>query len=305
MQNSGLGNAINPLLSLCDLDIYSIPMLLIVGWRGQPGVKDAIQHYKDGRIQEKLLDTLELPYEIISGKKTDFIKIKKMVRLAKEESCPVVILVQKDSLMPYENKERSLNITEFKREQALKVVLSELPENYFTVCSTGKISREVYEVRERLGMDHNRDFLNVGSMGHSSSIALGISLGEPSSHVVCIDGDGSLIMHMGNLATMAKIAPPNIHYILINNFVHESVGGQETASKYIDMSKLAASCKFYKYYFTSDETNLKRQFHQYINDPFSFLEIVVCPGSRSDLGRPKLELNTLKNHFMSSIIDSK
>lgn len=304
MQNSGLGNAINPLLSLCDPEVYSIPMLLLIGWRGQPGHIDAKQHKKMGRIQEDILKTLELPFETITGDQNDFEKIKKMINLSKTKNEPAVILVQKDSFLPYGNNKSQAIDSDLTREQVLRIILSDLPNHYFTVCSTGKISREVYEIRDELDLGHNHDFLTVGSMGHCSSIALGLSLGNPSNHIICIDGDGSLIMHMGSLATMAKVSSKNIHYVLINNFVHESVGGQETASRYVDISRLAESCKFKNYYFSNSYSTLHKQWSEFVKEPFSFFEIRVRQDTRQDLGRPKLKLNLLKRGFKELYINN-
>jgi len=304
MQNSGLGNAINPLLSLCDPEVYSIPMLLMIGWRGQSGHIDANQHKKMGRIQEDILKTLELPFETITGDQNDFDKIKRMINLSKSKNEPAIILVQKDSFLTYPNNKNQVVDSDLTREQALRMILSDLPNHYFTVCSTGKISREVYEIRDELELGHNHDFLTVGSMGHCSSIALGLSLGNPSNHIICIDGDGSLIMHMGSLATMAKVASKNIHYVLINNFAHESVGGQETASKYVDISRLAESCKFKNYYFANNYSTLNKQWAEFIKEPFSFFEIRVMQGARQSLGRPKLKLNLLKEGFKDLYIDN-
>jgi len=303
MQNSGLGNAVNPLLSLCDPDVYSIPMILLIGWRGCPGIPDEPQHIKQGKIQIALLETMGIPHCTISNDDDQFEeKLKNGVNTAHTNKMPYAILVKKGSFNEYSPRSVNKNISSLFREEALEIILSRLPSDTIIISTTGKTSREVFEIRQRNNSDHDSDFLTVGSMGHCSSIALGIAISRPSLKIICIDGDGSLIMHMGGLSTIGKIKPKNFFHILMNNEVHESVGGQSTASKNIDMQALAKANGYEKLFFAEDTNSLKNQFNNLIlqNGP-SFLEIKVEPGSRDDLGRPSLSPAENKELFVRSL----
>jgi len=303
MQNSGLGNAVNPLLSLCDPEVYSIPMILLIGWRGCPGIPDEPQHIKQGKIQIGILETMGIPHCIISNQDDEFEeKLKNGVNIARIKKRPYAILVKKGLFNKYRPRLINKNISSLLREEALEIILSRLQSDTITISTTGKTSREVFEIRQRNNSDHDSDFLTVGSMGHCSSIALGIAISRPSLKIICIDGDGSLIMHMGGLSTIGKIKPKNFYHILINNEVHESVGGQGTASKNIDMQSLAKANGYENLFFAEDTNSLKSQFNDLIshNGP-SFLEIKVKPGSRNDLGRPSLSPAENKELFVRSL----
>ena len=242
MQNSGLGNAVNPLLSLCDPEVYSIPMLVMIGWRGEPGVKDEPQHVKQGKIQINLLKTMEVPYEVISKDDTQFAnKISNAVKTAINESRPIVILIKKGTFSNYSKDLKNNNDLRLHREEALEVILENFDKRAIFVSTTGKTSREIFEIRERFGQAHYQDFLTVGSMGHCSSIALGIALAKPKRKIICIDGDGALLMHLGSLASIANLKPSNFFHILMNNEVHDSVGGQDTAAKNLDLAKIVSA----------------------------------------------------------------
>ncbi len=303
MQNSGLGNAVNPLLSLCDPEVYSIPMILLIGWRGCPGIPDEPQHIKQGKIQIGILETMGIPHCTISNNDDQFEeKLKNGVNTAHTKNMPYAILVKKGSFNEYSPRSINKNISSLFREKALEIILSRLPSNTIIISTTGKTSREVFEIRQRNNSDHDFDFLTVGSMGHCSSIALGIAISRPSLKIICIDGDGSLIMHMGGLSTIGKIKPKNFFHILMNNEVHESVGGQSTASKNINMQALAKANGYEKLFFAEDTNGLKNQFNNLIlhNGP-SFLEVKVEPGSRDDLGRPSLSPAENKELFVRSL----
>ena len=203
MQNSGLGNAINPLLSLCDSDVYSIPLLVLVGWRGEPGVKDEPQHTKQGKVQLELLKALDIPYKIISQNDNQFaMQISNGVEIAKTENRPVVLLIKKGTFEKYTTEIEKSPTQCMKREEALEIILRNLDDNAIVVSTTGKTSREIFEIREKNGQSHEKDFLTVGSMGHCSAIALGIALAKPHRQVVCIDGDGAMLMHLGSLTSI-------------------------------------------------------------------------------------------------------
>ena len=307
MQNSGLSNAQNPLLSLCDPDIYSIPLILLIGWRGEPGVKDAVQHVKDGRIQLELLEVLEIPYEIFSKNDKDFkTKILKGIQVALKKNCPFAFLIKKETFECSSLKEK---VSKDKgdlmlREEALEIIIEKLKEDCTLICTTGKTSRELYEIRERNKQAHFSDFLTVGSMGHCSSIALGVAIAKPEKNVICIDGDGSLIMHMGSLVTIGNMKLKNYIHILLNNKVHESVGGQPTGAEYLDFPSLVKSLGYKNVISVKNKNELIFQMDQFIfNQGPGFMEIHIKPGSRDDLGRPDLKPVENKKIFMSFLKD--
>ena len=300
MQNSGLGNAVNPLLSLCDPDVYSIPMLVMIGWRGEPGVKDEPQHLKQGKVQLKLLESIDIPYEIISKDDDQFeMKISSAVETAKNESRPAVLLIKKGTFEKYGKKRKRSDDQRMNREKALEIILKNLDDNAVVVSTTGKTSREIFEIREKKGQSHQQDFLTVGSMGHCSSIALGIALSKPEREVVCIDGDGSMLMHLGSLTSIASLKPKNFRHILMNNEVHESVGGQDTAAKNIDLSAIVGVMGPSKMFKAETPAELKVNITDFMEcvGP-SFLEVKIRPGSREDLGRPTIKPVNNKENFM-------
>jgi len=300
MQNSGLGNAVNPLLSLCDPDVYSIPLLVMIGWRGEPNVKDEPQHVKQGKVQEELLRSMGIPFEIISKSNTDYdLIISRTVQKAISESRPVVLLIKKGTFEPYGKKPHTSDVYSMLREEALEIILENLHEKDIVVSTTGKTSREIFEIRENKDDSHERDFLTVGSMGHCSSIALGIALAKTEKNVICIDGDGAMIMHMGSLTSIASLQPKNFRHILINNEVHESVGGQETAAKNIDLSSTVKSMGIKNMFKAQSVDELKSCINNFLSgDGPSFLEVKVRPGSRNDLGRPTIKPLDNKKDFI-------
>ena len=300
MQNSGLGNAINPLLSLCDPDVYAIPMVVVVGWRGEPGVKDEPQHAKQGKVQLELLDSMGISYEIISKEDEQVArKISNVVETAKNECRPTVLLIKKGTFEKYGKEIKKSDDQRMKREEALEIVLESLDGNAIVVSTTGKTSREIFEIREKESQSHQQDFLTVGSMGHCSSIALGIALSKPHRQVVCIDGDGAMLMHLGSLTSIASLKPNNFRHILMNNGVHESVGGQATAAKNIDLSAIVEAVGASKMFKAESPAELKENIPKFLScvGP-SFFEIKICPGSREDLGRPTIKPVDNKQDFM-------
>lgn len=284
MQNSGQGNAVNPLCSLADPDVYSIPMVLLVGWRGEPGVKDEPQHVKQGKVTVSLFETLGIPTEILPDDDESAADVtRKMVEKAKAESRPVALIVRKGLFAEYKLRFPKPSVSDLKREQAIEGVLRALPEDAVVVSTTGMISREVYETRERLGQDHSCDFLTVGSMGHASMIAMGIAKAQPSRQVFCLDGDGASIMQMGNMAIVGQSACSNLTHIVFNNAAHDSVGGQPTVGGAIDLPAIAAACGY-------NESG-----HP------TFKMILVAKGARKDLGRPKESPQVNKALYMKSL----
>ena len=278
LQNSGLGNAVNPLASLADQEVYSVPMLLVIGWRGEPDTKDEPQHKKQGRITPALLDALEIPYT------TDLSKIDEMVEFAVKDSSPVALLVQAGAFEAHIGKVPTSLLT-CTREAAIEEILAAIEPEAIVVSTTGKISRELYEVRGRRG-EPVRDFLTVGSMGHANQIALGIALQKPNRPVYCIDGDGATLMHLGGLATVSWTAPKNFKHIVLNNLAHESVGGQPSAAAVIDIPAAAKALG----YVSASSVDTKEAIApavQAMGTGPSLLEIRVNLESRKDLVRPK------------------
>lgn len=303
MQNSGFGNTINPLTSLTDPDVYSIPMLLMVGWRGRPGVKDEPQHVKMGRINEAMIQSLEIPYCILSK---DMNEAQKQVDAAFEfmqkEKAPYILLIEKETFEPYKLQSAKPDTFPMSRERAIEILLQELNDDDVMVSTTGKTSREVFEVREARNEPHFRDFLCVGNMGHTSQIALGIALGKPDKRVICLDGDGSFLMHMGSTAIIGGQEPDNLKYILINNGAHESVGGQPTVGFTTDFKKIAEACNYKSTFSASSEQELQEIMPGFLTSAGpSMLEVNVKKGSRKDLGRPTIKPVDNKVDFMKNL----
>ncbi len=300
MQNSGLGNAVNPLTSLTDRAVYSIPLILLIGWRGEPGTKDEPQHIKQGRITTKLLDVLEIPYLILSASTSDVQQaIDKVSSHARERRFPYALLVRKDTFEQYAKDKEYRAESLPTREEALEAVLSNLNERDVVVATTGKLSRELFEYRERMRQLHSLDFLTVGSMGHASSIALGIALEKPERNVYCLDGDGALLMHLGAIATIGQHAPKNLRHIVFNNCAHDSVGGQPTAGNSACFPYIAKACKYTLAVRVESIKDIKDKMGVLkINEGPSFLEILIQCGARSDLGRPTISPRDNKEAFM-------
>jgi phosphonopyruvate decarboxylase len=291
MQNSGLGNAINPLISLADKEVFGIPMLVMIGWRGQPGVKDEVQHLKQGLVTIPILETLGLPYFELNAL-SDFENIisKAMKEMEKSKN-PIAILVSKDTFKNYmggllnENSPHSLT-----REKAINVIADSLGKDFVYVSTTGMTSRELYERRENLNESHDNDLYIVGSMGHTSSIAMGLAIGSNKTKVVCFDGDGSMLMHMGSLPIIGQSNLKNLLHIVINNGAHDSVGGQPTVGMKIDFKQIAIACGYQKAETANDEDSLKSKINDLKKESGPiFLEVKVKSGARSDLGRPNLK----------------
>ena len=300
MQNSGTGNAVNPLLSLADPKVYRIPMLLVVGWRGEPGVKDEPQHVKQGEITLSLFDAMQIPYLVIDEDET--LAEKQFVQLlvqAKATSSPQAAIIRKNLFSPYKLKNKPNNNFAMSREEALQTVVDTLRVNDIVVSTTGKLSRELFEYREAKGEGHDKDFLTVGSMGHSISIAMGVALAKPDRLVYCLDGDGAAIMHLGALTGVGASGIKNIRHIVFNNGAHESVGKQPTVAFQIDLPKIATGCGYKKAFTVSDIAGLKQVLGTFRNEEGPvFLEIKVNLASREDLGRPTRTTHENKEDFM-------
>ncbi len=299
MQNSGQGNAVNPLLSLADPEVYGIPMLLLVGWRGEPGVKDEPQHLKQGKVTQALFEAMGIPCRLLpDNDQESAVCVEEMIRCSITDRRPVALLVRAGTFEPYARKTSAVRYS-LKREAAVEWVVSCLPERAAVVSTTGQLSRELYEYRERSGQDHEKDFLTVGSMGHASQIALGIALQQTERPVICLDGDGALLMHLGAPAIIGSLKAPHFHHVLLNNGVHDSVGAQKTAGFDVDFVQLALACGYVDAVCVDSEEALLSAFRlQLQKDGPSFLEIRVAPGARKDLGRPKTTPEQNKKAFM-------
>lgn len=307
MQNSGTGNAINPLLSLADSDVYSIPMLIVIGWRGEPGVKDEPQHVKQGRVQQELLSAMGYPYEVLSQDMgMAMTQVKRLTSQMNETSAPVVLLVSKgtfDNYMPSQVtvEQRDDDDSLMTREQAIENIIAGLSDSTRIVSTTGMASREIFEIRERAGQGHHKDFLTVGSMGHVGMIALGLA-GFQSKPVACIDGDGAALMHMGALPLIGLHAPVSFIHFVLNNGAHDSVGGQPTIGRQISFSRIAKESGYKSLYTVSDLAELQSTMKLLHNENGpTFVEILVKKGARSDLGRPTSTPIENKNAFMERI----
>lgn len=308
MQNSGEGNSVNPLLSLCDKEVYSIPILLLIGLRGEVGVKDEPQHVKQGRVTRAILDAMEIPNEILSNDENELDKqLDKAYQCMTEQSAPYALIVRKGTFDDYTLKTQSSSLLEMKREDAIEEIILNSPRNAAFVSTTGMISRELYELRDKYDLGHAKDFLTVGSMGHASSIALSIALQLEEKPIYCIDGDGAVIMHMGSMATIGVRAPRNFVHIVLNNGAHDSVGGQPTVGLNINLMGVSLALGYKKAYSVSSKEEMinvlkdvNKSFKEGTNE-LTFLEIKVKKGARKDLGRPKSSPLENKKAFMEEL----
>jgi phosphonopyruvate decarboxylase len=299
MQNSGEGNAVNPLVSLMDPAVYGIPVLLLIGWRGEPGTEDEPQHVKQGEITTALLNALQIPFEVIPASlEQAALTLDRAVSHMNRKSSPFALIVRKDTFEPYESEPPESRAS-LSREEAIVLVANSLNETDVVVATTGKIGRELFEHRENQGSSHEKDFLTVGSMGHASQIALGIAIVKKDRKVFCLDGDGAFIMHMGAAAITGALGLPNFCHIVLNNGCHDSVGGQPTAGLAINIPQIAKACG-YRLALTAsspEEVQKSLQVLSQSKGP-SLLEIRVKPGARENLGRPTTSPHRNKQQFM-------
>lgn len=288
MQNSGEGNTINPLASLTDREVYHIPLLLLIGWRGRPGVHDEPQHVKQGKVTTGLLNTMGINYEVLSKEEETASKqIVKAIDCIHETGDVFALVIEKDTFDTYTLQKTASNTYPMHREECIQAVVDALEPNAIVVSTTGMISRELFEYRESRNMGHERDFLTVGSMGHASQIALAIALQKPDRRVYCFDGDGAAIMHMGGMAIIASQKPDNYVHIVFNNGAHDSVGGQPTAGFQIDLPAIATACGYKTALRATNHDELTGILNRIaeLHGPV-LIEIRVCRGNRKDLGRP-------------------
>ena len=288
MQNSGMGNAANPLISLMDKDVYHMPVLLIIGWRGEPGVHDEPQHIKQGKVTISLLDTLQIGHEVLTENEQELdSQLKRVVETIRLKNEPFALVVKKGIFDTYSLNKAIPSEWSMSREKAIQLVTDHLKEEDVVVSTTGMISRELFEYREKCHQGHAHDFLTVGSMGHASQIALGISLFQPERRIFCFDGDGASLMHMGAWAITGTNAPSNYFHIVFNNSAHDSVGGQPTVGALVDFPAIAKACRYKAALSVRTEQELLEALDKLdsMEGP-ALLEIKVAKGARKDLGRP-------------------
>ena len=303
MQNSGEGNIINPVASLMNDKVYAIPCIFIVGWRGEPGVHDEPQHIYQGEVTLKLLDDMAIKAFIIDKCTTDC-ELSEMMKeslsiLSKGKQIAFVI---KKSAFEYDEKVAYINDNILNREDIIKHIVAVSGDDPI-VSTTGKASRELFEIREKNKQGHSYDFLTVGSMGHSSSIALGIAINKPNRKVWCIDGDGAVLMHMGSMAVIGSNCPKNLVHIVINNGAHETVGGMPTVASSINLTEIAKSCGYINTVKVDSLTELDLELKKAKNcNELTFVEVLCAIGSRADLGRPTTTALENKINFMSQLV---
>lgn len=301
MQNSGQGNIINPLASIANEEVYGIPMLFLIGWRGEPGIKDEPQHVYQGKVTCKLLEDMGVPYAIID-KETTAEETERVLQDAKGyfAKCKQYAIIIKKGTFESETEYHWENGYTLIREQALRVILEKLYEKAYFVSTTGKISRELYEQCNALYGRHDKLFMTVGGMGHASMIAFGIAQTcATQKKIVCVDGDGAVLMHMGALAFIADNAPKNLLHIVINNAAHESVGAIPTGYSGHDYAQIAKACGYPSVFSVDTEEGLREALQKAESAAeLSMIEVKVALDSRSDLGRPKETASENKEAFM-------
>lgn len=296
MQNSGLSNALNPLISIAHENVYSIPLILIIGWRGSPRVKDEPQHNVKGRVTEKLLKLLNIRYVILRSS-LDLNKFEKLIKLSKKNKSIVACLIEQGTLEKSYKEKNKKNFYNLDKEIFLKTLLKKLPKKTKIISSTGYNSRELMYLRKKHHIKNSDDFYMVGGMGHTSSVALGYSISSRNK-TVCIDGDGSLLMHLGSIKTAGYFANNNFKYVLLNNNTHDSVGGQSTFADNINFDKLSKSLGYKKYFLIENNKKLQNKISKFISEKdLSFLEVKVTNSKIKKLPRPT-NLIKIKNQFM-------
>lgn len=295
MQNSGLSNALNPLISIAHEKVYSIPLILIIGWRGSPKVKDEPQHNAKGEITEKILELLNINYTILRLN-SDLNLFDKQIKYAKQNKSIVACLIEQGTLGK-SIKSPNINLYDLDKEFFFKTFLECIENKTKIISSTGFNSREIMYVREKYDLRNGEDFYMVGGMGHTSSVALGYSLSSKNK-TVCIDGDGSLLMHLGSIKTAGTFANKNFKYILMNNGCHDSVGGQNTYASEINFDKLSKSIGFKNYYLIHKSEQLEKKIKCFLSQKTpGFMEVRISNSKIKELPRP-MDLIKIKMQFM-------
>ena len=292
MQNSGLGKTVNPTTSLLSKEVYSIPAIYMIGWRGEPNKKDEPQHKNMGRVMIPLLDILGIPYKILPDNiKAARWTIREIKLMAEQDSSPVALIIKKGTLEEYTNKNQTKTNYQMSREDAIKIIVDNLKGDEIIISTTGKTSRELFEYREFLNQGHEKDFLTVGSMGCSSSIGFGIAINS-NKQIIIFDGDGAALMQLGSLATIGHYKPENLSHIIFDNSAYDSTGGQPTISNSIDFGKVALACGYKDVVYVKEKKDLELAIKNLNNGP-KMIIIKVNKGARKDLGR--LTTTPIKN----------
>jgi len=308
MQNSGFGNTVNPLTSLVDPEVYAIPMLLIVGWRGEPGKKDEPQHVKMGRVQVPLIQALEIAHEPLPDDDAGAAAaVGRAIAWMKEKNAPYALLVRAGTFDKYKLKNQRPTPASYDlgREETIALLADQVTaatKGAAFVCTTGMPSRELFEHRVKNGQDRSSDFLTVGSMGHASQIALGVALEKRDRPVYCLDGDGAALMHLGGLATIAQMGPENYHHVILNNAAHDSVGGQPTVGFDVDFCAIAKACGYRETFRATSRAELLALLPAFVaaKGPV-LLEVRIKTGARADVGRPTATPRESKDLFMKNL----
>jgi phosphonopyruvate decarboxylase len=304
MQNSGIGNAANPLLSLADAEVFRIPLLLAIGWRGHPGGHDEPQHIKQGKATLPLLEAMGVPCTVLSENEAECrSQVDACLRSVKEKNIPHALVIRPGLFAPYALRTKEPDQGELSREEAIAILLDASPPQEIYFSTTGMASRELCEIRERLGQGHEKDFLTLGSMGHASQIALGAALQRPDLGVTVLDGDGALLMHMGALAAIGCAAPAHFRHIILNNGAHDSVGGQPTLGFKINIPAIAKACGYADAKTATNAAELRSALAEPASGGPVLLEVRVRRGARKDLGRPASTPEENKRLFMRHIKD--
>ena len=299
MQNSGIGNIINPVASLLNDKVYGIPCIFVVGWRGEPGLHDEPQHIYQGEVTITLLEDMDIKTFVMTEAVTEkelTIKMQEFNEILKQGKS--VAFVVKENALSYDGKVKYHNDNIMKREEIIEHIVEASKEDII-VSTTGKASRELFEIREANKQSHKYDFLTVGSMGHASSIAMGIAMIKKDSKIWCIDGDGAALMHMGAMAVMGANSPKNVVHIVLNNGAHETVGGMPTVAGKVDLTQIAEGCGYPAVYSVDTVEELERVLKEVKKaNELSFIEVKTAIGSRADLGRPTTTAMENKENFM-------
>lgn len=304
MQNSGEGNIINPAASLLSDKVYAIPVIFIIGWRGEPGIHDEPQHIYQGEVTLKLLEDMDISSFVV-GKETTEEELKRALEGLQSalSAGKSIALVVRKSALSFDGDMAYGNDHAMTREEIIRHIAAVAGESPI-VCTTGKASRELFEIREANGQSHQYDFLTVGSMGHSSSIALGIAANKPGTRIWCIDGDGAVLMHMGAMAVIGANRPKNLVHVVINNGAHETVGGMPTVAGEMDLPAIAIACG-YPYAVSVDNFGeLDRELAAAAGrDALTLIEARCAIGARADLGRPTTSAGQNKAAFMEYLAE--
>lgn len=289
MQNSGEGNMVNPMLSIADKDVYSVPMLIVIGWRGEPGVHDEPQHVKQGKVTCDLLDAMKIPFEVLSENEDELpAQFEKAYKYIKDNNAQYAFVIRKGTFDEYKLQNIIPVEGKMSREEAIEKIILNADSSTAFVSTTGMASRELYELRDKYNQGHEKDFLTVGGMGHASQIALSIAMQKKDRQIYCIDGDGASIMQMGGMATIGSRKPSNYVHFVLNNGAHDSVGGQPTVGRQIDLCAIAAGCGYENVVKVETPEELEAVLRDYeTKDKLTFVEVMVTKGARKDLGRPK------------------